>query len=55
MNTNELIKLAKQADFEGDYDLADYIDNQLRTSSNNKIIREDVDLGATVGQAFQPR
>lgn len=45
MNTNELIKLANVADFEGDYDLADYIDNQLRTSSNNKNIREAVDLG----------
>jgi hypothetical protein len=50
MNTNELIKLAKQADFEGDYDLADYIDNQLRTSSNNKNIREAVDLG----KVFRP-
>jgi len=54
MNTNELIKLAKQADFEGDYDLADYIDNQLRTSSNNKNIREAVDLGATFGKVFKP-
>jgi hypothetical protein len=50
MNTNELIKLAKQADFEGDYNLADYIDNQLRTSSNNKNIREAVDLG----KVFRP-
>ena len=54
MNTNELIKLAKQADFEGDYDLADYIDSQLRTSSNNKNIREAVDLGATFGKVFKP-
>jgi hypothetical protein len=45
MNNNELIKLAKQADFEGDYELADYIDNQLRKSSNNKNIREAVDYG----------
>jgi len=54
MNINDLIKLAKQADFEGDYELADYIDNQLRTSSNNKNIREAVDLGTAVNRMFKP-
>ena len=34
MNTKDLIKLAEQADYEGDYELADYIDNKLvRTSA----------------------
>jgi hypothetical protein len=34
MNTNDLIKLARKADLEGDIELADYLDNQLIRVSN---------------------
>ena len=37
MNTNDLIKLARRADLEGDIELADYLDNQLiRVSASFK-------------------
>jgi hypothetical protein len=45
MNTNELIKLANVADKDGDLELADFIDRELLAMSNNKNIREAVDLG----------
>lgn len=45
MNTNELIKLANVADKNGDLELADFIDRELLAMSNNKNIREAVDLG----------
>lgn len=50
MNTNELIKLANVADKEGDLELADFIDRELLAMSNNKNIREAVDLG----KVFRP-
>jgi hypothetical protein len=54
MNTNDLIKLAEQADFEGDYELADYIDNQLRISSHNKNTREAANIGTSISNMFKP-
>jgi hypothetical protein len=45
MNTKELIKLANIADKEGDLELADFIDRELLAMSNDKNIREAVDLG----------
>jgi len=45
MNTKELIKLANIADKDGDLELADFIDRELLAMSNNKNIREAVDLG----------
>ncbi len=54
MNINDLIKLANQADFEGDYELADYIDNQLRISSHNKNTREAANIGTSISNMFKP-
>ncbi len=45
MNTKELIKLASISDINGDLELADFIDKQLLAMSDNKNIREAVDLG----------
>lgn len=45
MNTKELIKLASISDINGDLELADFIDKQLLAMSENKNIREAVDLG----------
>ena len=45
MNTKELIKLARVSDINGDLELADFIDKQLLAMSDNKNIREAVDLG----------
>lgn len=45
MNTKELIKLASISDLNGDLELADFIDKQLLAMSDNKNIREAVDLG----------
>ena len=50
MNTKELIKLARVSDINGDLELADFIDRELLAMSNNKNIREAVDLG----KVFRP-
>ncbi len=39
MNTNDLIKLARKADIDGDIELADYLDNQLTRISQNILQR----------------
>lgn len=50
MNTKELVKLANVSDINGDLELADFIDRELLAMSNNKNIREAVDLG----KVFRP-
>jgi hypothetical protein len=44
MNSQELLKLAYIADISGDFELADFIDKELIAASNNKNIREAVDI-----------
>jgi len=51
MNTNDLIKLARKADLEGDIELADYLDNQLiRVSQLKNFFQKGLD---TVGDFFK--
>ena len=46
MNTNEIIKLARKADLEGDIELADYLDSQL--------IRVSQSVGQRLQNFFSP-
>jgi hypothetical protein len=51
MNTNDLIKLARKADLEGDIELADYLDNQLiRISQAKNFFQKSLE---TVGDFFK--
>jgi len=51
MNTNDLIKLARKADLEGDIELADYLDNQLiRVSQAKNFFQKSLE---TVGDFFK--